>query len=131
MPNPKITNRRIPVTEREAIRRSGVGKVSWIKIQTELVLFRPIDPSLKMLRPDLIALDKSTAIFEIRRVQIQTVAPRYEAESHLDIAAQFRDGTRFTRIVSCSLYSTARERGPGGFEASDVISLPAMHGDRN
>lgn len=91
----------------------------------------PVNPALKVTRFNLVAVDESAFVLQIGCMQIQAMAAGDQAQSRLDILPQIVDRLCLARVISGGLNAAARQLGAGRFKAADVITLPAVHGNRN
>ena len=97
-----------------------------VKIEPQLVGFRPLNPVFKVLRLNFIARYRRVGL-QIERVQVQAFWPGDQAHRLLKVGAQLAGVTRFARIVAGGL-NTAGQASFRVFETDDVIALPAVHG---
>ena len=65
-----------------------MSEIGRIEIEADTLLRRPIDPTLKMLDADFVAIDVPME-FAVAGVQIQSMLSRDQRIRHLQIAAKF------------------------------------------
>src|SRR3954447_26167638 len=96
-----------------------------IEIQTDVQTFRPIDPTAKMFRFNLVTIDFFAAEFAVGGVQAEAMAARDHSQRHLEIGTQFGGCARFTGIMA-GYGQAAADRASYILETLNVIALPAM-----
>jgi len=83
-----------------------------------------------MFRADLVAVDFFSAELAIDRVEAETVLSGDEGEGLGGVRAELVRRAGLARVVAGG-EDAAGQRAPGVLEASDVIALPAVKGDRD
>ncbi len=125
--DPELTNFVIGVGEGKAVGAQRMREAGRVKIQPQLVGFRPLDPVLKVFRLDGVAIDRRVGL-QIDSVQVQAFWPRDQAQGQFQIGPQLGGVTRLARIVTCGL-DAAGQRTAWVLKPGDIIALPAVHRD--
>ena len=131
MLDPELTNLFILACQGIAIIRHGVAEKRSVEIKADVVRLRPIHPSLKVFRFDLVSVDELGAELAVARMEADPMRTGNDRKHLFKIGSELLDRLRFAGIGAGDLKSTAAELGIGSFKPADIIALPAMNRDRN
>ena len=128
--DPEPAHAGVAVGQGEAVGSQRVGEAGGVEIETQPVLFRPIDPPLEVGDLDLVAVDLLAAELAVDGVDVEAV---FAGQQRVD---QFKVGAQFLRVaglagVIAGHRQPAAEFGNGLLEAGDVVALPAMQRNRH
>jgi hypothetical protein len=70
------------------------------------------------------------AVFEVEGVEVEAVLAGNEGENFFEVRAQFVRRAGAAGVVAGHGEAAARIAGGGGFEAADIVALPAVDRDR-
>ena len=116
--------------EREAAVGERVRKASGVEIHAKTAGLGPVDPTLEVLHGVGIAIHLAAAEVGITGVQVEAVLAGDQRQRLLEVSAQFVDRPGFPGVVASGLNAAAGEHCIWFFKTADVVSLPAVQGDR-
>jgi AraC-like DNA-binding protein len=128
--DPELTNLFIRMRER-AFGRERVREIGGVEIEAvQAVRVGPVHPRGEVLWLDGIPVHGFAGEVGVDRVEIESVATGQKLENQFEIGAQLVKRAGLARVVARGLNTATGEGGIGFFKASDVIALPAVHGNR-
>ena len=101
-----------------------------IEIHTDSPGLRPIDPSLEFGNAVVTPLLFLTTKLRVTGMEIETVLSRNQREGFFQILPKFRRSSSLTGIVSRRGKAASGEVGGVVFKSPDIITLPAVKGNR-
>lgn len=115
------------MSQSETVGCLGMGKIAGVKVQTDATVARPVDPSLKVLDANLIAIDRPTKL-PVKGVQVQSMLARNKRVREFQVAPQFVRCSSAPRMIAGDGEPIA-ECAIVTFKARNVVALPAVHRD--
>lgn len=126
MVDPEAPDGSIGMRQGEAIRGFGVGEAGGIKIKSEPLRARPLNPTFKVGGFDFVPIDAFSAELAVACMEVETMAARDERERPFEISTQLTWVTGLSGIVACDGETTA-ERSGSGLKSAYIVALPAMY----
>ena len=106
-----------------------VSEVGRIEIESRLLFSCPVDPALEVGGGDFVACDSSSGI-QIDGMEIQSFCAGDQGECLGQIGAELLDVPGAAGIIPCGENPAGSAAGIR-FKSGDIVSLPAMEGNRN
>ena len=129
MADPELPDRFIFAGKGRSLRQR-MSEQRRIEVQPQSVFLREIDPRLKMLRLELIAVHFLTRLKHgIAGMQIQPVLSGDQAQRRFNILLQLRKIPRAAGIIAGRLNAAGNRSGT--VEADHIVALPTMNRDGN
>ncbi len=107
-----------------------MGEEGRIKVQADLDGPRPRDPVLELLDAQLVAVHLAALHLSVAGVEVEAVAAGHDRKCLLEVCPQFIGCAGLAGVVAGDGQSAA-ERLAGVLKAPDIITLPAMDGNRD
>ena len=130
MLDPELPDGLARMRQRETVGGFRMRKAGRIEVQADAVLPGPGDPVPEMARRDFITVHFFAVEFTVGRVQVQAVSARNEGKDLLHVGPEFFRCAGFAGITAGGDQAAAQGRA-GIFKPADVITLPAMEGNRD
>lgn len=127
--DPVFSDSRVGTGKRQIRGGFRMRKVSRIEVESRFLFLCPVDPALEVRRRDFIARDRFPGV-QVDGMEIQALCAGDQGKRLVQIGAELPDVSRASRIISRGKNAAGRS-ACAGFEADDVVALPAVHGNRD
>jgi len=106
-----------------------MGKIGGVEIHSQAALLAPADPTGKMGRVHLVAINFFAVKVAVAGVKVEPMGPRNERKRLVKIGSEFLQVAGFARIIPGHLNASCQFAA--AFKSSNIIALPAMERNRN
>lgn len=123
--DPELADQTVGAGEREAVRRLGMREERRIEVHANVPALGPVDPTLKILDANLIAIDAAAAELAVTGVQTQSMRTGNEHDRLIQVGAELVGRADLVGIIAGDSQSAAEFR-TGIFDPIDIVLLPAV-----
>ena len=102
-----------------------------VEVQADLARLGPAEPVGEMRRLDLVAVDDIGAGLGVECVEVEPLPAGQELEHDIDVGAHLVAVAGAAGMAAGGHDAAGIDPVAGSFKAADVVSLPAVQGDRN